>query len=254
VLRQYCFLCIAIMSASGCVSPQSRLISTLQADNETLVRQLESVNKERALLQANEKVLSLKVEECEKRIGELIKKSDLLKKQNHKLIRVITAKDEQRNSLEKARAVLAENLKSEIEKYQARLEMTENGLVVSFIAEILFDSGKAEIKEEGYQVLRKIAEILNSELKDNCVAIEGHTDNDPITYSAWGSNWELSSARSLSVVNYFIEEFDVDPSKLSSNAYGEHRPRIHNNNDEGKRQNRRVEINIFPKLERQKFG
>jgi chemotaxis protein MotB len=80
------------------------------------------------------------------------------------------------------------------------------------------------------------------------VAVEGHTDDDRIKYSAWASNWELSSARALSVLHYLVDECSVPPQRLSANGYGEFRPVSPNDLSENKQKNRRVEIVILPSL------
>jgi chemotaxis protein MotB len=155
-------------------------------------------------------------------------------------------------SLLDAQKSLEAQLKEELAEYKTKLAMTERGLVVSFLAEVFFDSGKAVIKEEGKKALQKVAEVLNNEAKESPVAVEGHTDNDPIKYSGWKSNWELSSARALAVLHYFIDTCGVAPERLSANAYGQYHPVASNDTDEGKQTNRRVEIVILPPLEKVK--
>lgn len=73
--------------------------------------------------------------------------------------------------------------------------MTERGLVITFLSEVFFDSGKDVIREDGKGSLQKVAGVLNQNIPNSNVAIEGHTDNQPIKYSEWKTNWELSSAR-----------------------------------------------------------
>jgi len=152
--------------------------------------------------------------------------------------------------LVRAKADLESKLKQELADYKAKLEMTERGLVVTFLAEVFFDSGKDVIKEKGKEALNKVAQVLNSEVASSPVAIEGHTDIDPIKYSGWKSNWELSSGRALAVLHYFVDSCNVDPKRLSANAYGEYHPVAGNDTKEGKQKNRRVEIVILPPLKK----
>ncbi|MBN1794840.1 MAG: OmpA family protein [Candidatus Omnitrophica bacterium] len=156
------------------------------------------------------------------------------------------AKDEELSSLEKAKADLEQKLQKQIAEYKTKLEITERGLVITFLNEIFFDSGKDAIKTEGEEVLGQVASVLNADIPDTQVAIEGHTDNDPIKYSGWKSNWELSSARALAVLHYLIDNLSIKPERLSAVGYGEFRPVVSNDTTEGKRQNRRVEIVILP--------
>ena len=160
--------------------------------------------------------------------------------------RVVEEKDQELSELERAKRELEESLKKEIGDYKAKLEMTERGLVITFVSEVFFDSGKDLLKEDGKASLQKVAEVLNADVPDSNVAVEGHTDNDPIKYSAWKSNWELSSARALAVLHYIVEDCKVAPGRLSANGYGEFKPVASNDTLENKQKNRRVEIVILP--------
>lgn len=162
---------------------------------------------------------------------------------------------EKDTELEKAKRDLARSLEKELGEYKAKLEMTERGLVITFLAEVFFDSGKAVIREEGKPVLQKVAKVLIQDVPDSRVAVEGHTDTDPIKYSGWKSNWELSSGRALAVLHYFIDEGSVKPERLSADGYGEFMPVASNETPEGKQKNRRVEIVILPaKISKVKTG
>lgn len=148
--------------------------------------------------------------------------------------------------LERAKRELARTLEKELSETKAKLEMTERGLVITFLAEVFFDSGKDAIRDDGKAALQKVAKVLNEDAPSSPVAIEGHTDTDPIKHSGWKSNWELSSARALAVLHYFIDEGRLEPVRLSANGYGEFSPVASNEKAEGKQKNRRVEIVILP--------
>lgn len=170
----------------------------------------------------------------------------LQKEKTNEVERVYEEKGKELSELERAKRELEESLKKEIGEYRAKLEMTERGLVITFVSEVFFDSGKDMIKADGKLSLDKVAEVLNRDVPHSPVAVEGHTDNDPIKYSGWKSNWELSSARALAVVHYLVEESKVEPQRLSANGYGEYQPVAANDSLENKQKNRRVEIVILP--------
>ena len=155
-------------------------------------------------------------------------------------------KDKEFSDLEEAKLKLEGALKKEIGDYKAKLELTERGLVITFLSEVFFDSGKDIIRENGKESIRKVAEVLNRDVPNSSVAIEGHTDNQLIKYSGWKTNWELSSARALAVLHYFVDECAVAPTRLSANGYGEFRPVAVNDTKENMQKNRRVEIVILP--------
>lgn len=158
--------------------------------------------------------------------------------------RIQTLEDEL-SALRGTKSLLEQRLSQEIKDKQVRLSMQEKGLVVTFVAEVLFDSGKAKLKDETVPILAKVARILYEEVPNNPVSIEGHTDNQPIKYSSWESNWELSAQRALSVLHY-LEESGINAHRLSATGYGEYNPVASNDSDEGRQLNRRVEIVIVP--------
>src|SRR3989338_1966754 len=156
-------------------------------------------------------------------------------------------KDNELSELEKTKRLLEKRLQKEIGDKEVRLEMAEKGLAIIFLAEVLFDSGKADIKREAFGVLDKVADVLKENIGDRNIGIEGHTDNEPIKHSGWKSNWELSTARATSVLHYIVDNKAIEPEKVSATGYGEYRPESSNDTSEGRRQNRRVEIVVLPK-------
>ncbi len=153
------------------------------------------------------------------------------------------------SELERAKAELESRLKDEIGNKQVKVEMQDKGLVITFVAEVLFDSGKAKLRQESLSKLSKVAGVLNTTVADLNIGIEGHTDNEPIKKSGWKSNWELSTARALSVLHYLSEQ-SVNEPRLSAVGYGEYHPVASNDSRDGRQKNRRVEIVILPKTEK----
>jgi chemotaxis protein MotB len=150
------------------------------------------------------------------------------------------------DELEQAKRVLEDSLSQEIKDKQVRLQMMEKGLVISVVGDVLFDSGKSKIRPEAHSILDKVASVLGENVPQLNVGIEGHTDNEPIRFSAWKSNWELSAARALSVLHYLVDNKGILPSRVSAIGYGEYRPVATNDTKEGRQLNRRVEIVILP--------
>ena len=163
-------------------------------------------------------------------------------------VRKIEELIEQIDELTRARKLLEGKLAQEISDKQVKLEMMEKGLVITVVGDLLFDSGKAKIRTEAYGVLDKVASVLTESVPKLNVGIEGHTDDQPIKVSGWKSNWELSTARALSVLHYLVGEKGISPSRLSAIGYGEYRPVASNSARGGRQSNRRVEIVIMPEL------
>ncbi|MDD4909799.1 MAG: OmpA family protein [Candidatus Omnitrophica bacterium] len=172
----------------------------------------------------------------------------ILQKGRRSDVEKIERLEDQLDELAKIRSLLEDRLKQEIKDKQVKLEMAEKGLVITFVADILFDSGKAKLRQESYPVLNKVATVLEENVPENNIGIEGHTDNQPIKYSGWKSNWELSTARALSVLHFLVDDRGILPERVSAIGYGEFNPVASNDIKEGRQANRRVEIVILPKV------
>ncbi|MDP8258147.1 MAG: flagellar motor protein MotB [Candidatus Aadella gelida] len=159
----------------------------------------------------------------------------------------------ERESFEEAKKMLEKKLKSEIADESISLEIDERGLVIILSDYILFDSGKAEVKEDANTVLSKVAQIIKKKVPGKNIGVGGHTDNIPITHSSWKSNWELSTTRATNVLHSLVER-GVLPGKLSATGYGEHRSLGSNDTEEGRSANRRVEIVILPEFQEKRGG
>lgn len=157
------------------------------------------------------------------------------------------------NELERAKEELENRLRNEINDKEVKVEMQNKGLVITFVSEVLFDSGKAKLRNDSLPKLDKVSTVLNTTVSDLNIGIEGHTDNQPIVKSGWKSNWELSTARALSVLHYLSEKGVSEP-RLAATGYGEYKPVAGNDDKAGRQKNRRVEIVILPKVEKTKGG
>ncbi|MFP3907901.1 MAG: flagellar motor protein MotB [Acidimicrobiales bacterium] len=120
----------------------------------------------------------------------------------------------------------------------------DRGLVVSIVSDqVLFDPGSASLRSDGRDVLDGLAEALLG--LPNHVAIEGHTDSVPIANAQFPSNWELSTARATSVLQYFLEAYAFPPDRLTASGYAEQRPLADNATAAGRSKNRRVDIAVL---------
>ena len=149
--------------------------------------------------------------------------------------------------LEKIKPQVEDKLREELDAGDMAVSMQDRGLVVTVLDRVLFDSGKAELLDSSKGALGKMAEILQTEAAEQMIYIEGHTDNVPIRFSNWRSNWELSTARATEVVHYFVEVKGLMPQRFAAVGYGEFNPVAANATPEGRLLNRRVEIVISPK-------
>ncbi|MCT4595588.1 MAG: OmpA family protein [Anaeromicrobium sp.] len=134
------------------------------------------------------------------------------------------------------------NMKNEI-----FVELESRGLLIRLNENVLFGSGKAELKENAKETLRFLGDIIKQEeFKSKYITVEGHTDSDPIVRSKkYPTNWELSISRASNVVRFLIEDTYVEPKRLSASGYSQYHPVAPNDTMENKSKNRRVDILIL---------
>ncbi len=121
------------------------------------------------------------------------------------------------------------------------LRGNEQWLEVALSSSMLFASGDAALSGKAGPILDKIAVILHDQ--PNAIRVEGFTDNMPIATLRYPSNWELSAARAVSVVQ-FLTEKGVQPVRLMAVGYGEFHPVADNLSESGRARNRRVVLMI----------
>lgn len=185
--------------------------------------------------------------------SELIRKLSNQKKQilaQRKIIQAQSKKIKEQeallNRIQAQAKDLENSLREEIKSGQVKIQMYKNKLIVNVNNKILFESGKAELRSNIVSVLDKIKVNLNK-FKDNNIIIEGHTDTDRVLESCkYKDNWELSTARSLSVLWYILKNKQLNPKRFSVAGYSKYRPVATNKTDKGKSLNRRVDIVITP--------
>lgn len=133
--------------------------------------------------------------------------------------------------------------------------LEERGIIIRFMDKIFFDSGSAVVKEQSFEMLDSVSDILNKEeFEQRKIKVEGHTDSDRILSSAeFPTNWELSSARATNVLRYLVEKSNISGERISSSGYSYYRNIAPNDSPENKAKNRRVDLvilkDIFQELE-----
>jgi chemotaxis protein MotB len=125
-------------------------------------------------------------------------------------------------------------------------EIKPKGIQLILNDSFLFLSGSAELTVAGNHMLDKICVVIKP--LNRRIRVEGHSDNVPIQTERFPSNWELSIARSISVVKYLINNGGIDPRRLSAAGYGDSKPRVANDTDSDRNKNRRVEIILEPSM------
>ena len=196
-------------------------------------------------------------------VGELKKR---LEKLGQNVDRLMSEKGQLNQSLEDSKARLEELRKQReaaesrlatfrklVERFQSMIDagqlkvIVRNGrMLISMPDNVLFDSGKTEIKSGGLTALGKVAEVLVT-IPDRNFVVAGHTDDVPIHTPRFPSNWELSTARAVEVVNFLVAH-GMKPQALAAAGYGEFDPAEANDSPDHRALNRRIEIVLQPNL------
>ncbi len=134
-------------------------------------------------------------------------------------------------------------LHGEIEKGQLQVALQPRGLVISLREATFFGSGGDTVAPETYPSIEKIARALR--VLPNLVRLEGHTDSVPIHNSRFRSNWDLSAARSIAMLELLVSRFDVPPGRLAVAGYADTAPLESNDSEQGRAHNRRVDVVIL---------
>ena len=197
------------------------------------------------ILKARSDNLSQTIFDLRRKVADLEAENTKLKEENASLVK---AREEQVQKVSSTYENMIEKMKTEISKGQITISELKGKLTVNMVDSILFDSGRAEVKKGGLEILGKVVSILK-DVKDKSIRIEGHTDDVQISRALaqrYPTNWELSAARAVNVAR-FLQDQGIDPANLSAAAYGEWKPVATNDTAEGKAKNRRIEIILVPK-------
>jgi chemotaxis protein MotB len=130
-----------------------------------------------------------------------------------------------------------------MENNQVNVAMHARGLVITLNQTAFFVSGSAELVPSMYPTLGKIAGAIAR--IGNPIRLEGHTDSRPIHNGRFESNWALSSARSIAVLELLVNQFDVSPERMAVAGYADTVPLSPNDTEEGRARNRRVDIVVL---------
>jgi chemotaxis protein MotB len=279
--RVLLFAVVLMVTAPGCVVRRGTYdvaltaIARAEAEQDSLQRQMEE---ERAAAAAREEALGQQIQARDARIEALLQRVDDL---DEALARTQASLTGSSTEVDRLRQVLQEygtqsldlrqrlDALAEVERetrernrvyedvlgrFQSLIDggrlsvsIRDGRMVIRLPQDILFPSGSATLAADGTATLREVGTVL-AEISERRFQVEGHTDNVPIATERFPSNWELSSARAMSVVHVLLDR-GVTPANISGAGYGEHRPVAPNDTPVNRRLNRRIEIVMLPNLD-----
>ena len=262
------YIPLACVSFNAFSDKKARL-EQCQERNDRMASDLKDMEAERLRHNEHQAILEAKLissEEmaanCAKDVSDLQAQNDYVKKinkqlsqNNQKLERdlqkqksVIILQEKVIRLLDDTKKTIESSLKDQIDAKDIEVVESEDQVKMILVDKILFESGSVEVSEEGRALLRIIAKSIRDSRSQNIV-VEGHTDNKPISgrlKKRFPSNWELSTARASAVVRYLQNSGNLPALNLAVHGYSFYRPLASNESEEGRSQNRRIEIILTP--------
>lgn len=210
------------------LSESERKRDELEAQIAKLEKELAALQAQRDNLTEAERAAQEKMQATETELAELRKQRDAAEERL------------------KAFRQLYDRFRALVDTGKLQVDFRNGQMVLKLPAEVLFASGKAKLSDTGEKALTEVLNIL-VEFKDRRFLIAGHTDNQQIRGGRFDNNWELSSARALSVLEYMVKA-GFDSKNLGAAGYGEWDPVAPNDTPENRQLNRRIEIILVPDL------
>lgn len=184
----------------------------------------------------------------EKLNKQLVQNNEKLQRDVQKQKSVLVLQEKVIQLLDDTKKTIESSLKDQIAAKDIEVVESNDQLKMVLVDTILFESGSTKLSEEGKALLSVIAKSIK-DYKNQRIVVEGHTDNKPIKSrlkNKFPSNWELSAARASAVVRFLELQGMVDPQRLSAQGYSYYHPVASNQTEQGRRQNRRIEIILSP--------
>lgn len=244
-------LAAGLLGAAGCVS-QGRFVQVeqerdlLEANNAALKGQVDSAKLTGEALAQQKAQLDLERMELANEKAALEAKLKETQNNEEELGSKLKDREAEQKKLKATYDGLVADLQKELKSGQVQVQQLRDGLRVNVSQDILFDSGSAELDNNGTEVLGRVAGQLKK--SPHQIMVIGHTDNKPIGVALakhYPSNWELAGARASSVVRLFNKS-GLSSKRMLAVSMADIKPVASNANPEGRAKNRRIEIRLRP--------
>lgn len=261
-------LLAATLLVTGCASKKD--LENCQTENRELTNNYMTTKEQLAVAQARVTSLEEQLAQQKKNYADLHKSLDksLLNTSSNninisKLVDQINESNqyirhlvEVKSKSDSLNMVLTNNLTRSLSREELKevdVQVLKGVVYISLADNMLYKSGSYEINDRAAETLSKIAKII-MDYKDYDVLVEGNTDNVPVNQNSplmknIRNNWDLSTLRASSVVQFLQSHYGVDPKRMTAGGRGEYNPLTSNNTEVGKQRNRRTQIIITPKLD-----
>jgi chemotaxis protein MotB len=258
---------LAAVLGFSCAGAAAYYAWDLRTDHQEALKQLTDAQVTRDALKSKVSILASQKSEADKMVQDCSRERDQSKQSSESASKSLTdvqanlaATREELDSLRKLRAEnekrlqafrdLTAKFQKMIDTGKLQVVVRDGKMIVKLPAGILFPSGKAELSKEGSFALMEVAVVLK-QLHDRHFMVVGHTDNVPLgpqSPSPFKDNWELSTARALTVTKFLVDG-GLKPTHLLAAGHAEYEPVASNRAESGRHENRRIEIVLLPNLE-----
>lgn len=242
---------VSLLSMGGC-----------GVSHELYNARVNELQKIRADLDAEQKTtaeLKTKCSDCEKMnaslktrleaLGQDVNQRDADLAQAQKVVDELRKAQAQAEQRAKQYRDLVAKFQSMVDSGKLKVEIRDGLMLVKLADNILFDPGKTDLKPAGKEALKEVGQILAA-IEGRKFQVAGHTDNQGLARgSKYKDNWDLSAARALQVVHFLIKEAAMPAERLSAAGFADQMPIAKNDTEEGRKQNRRIEVVLMPNIE-----
>ncbi|MGC4091911.1 MAG: flagellar motor protein MotB [Polyangiaceae bacterium] len=231
-----------------------------EADLANARAEIEKTKQQVAALTEQLRKMGVNLETVNQQLEQTGTEKEALAKNLQELTRALDEYKARAAQLERIRArfeLLRDKLKK-LTELGLKVEIRRNRMVIRLPGDVLFASGEAKLRDQGQKVLDAVADVIRNDkqLSGRYFQVAGHTDNKPLAGGRFGDNWGLSVMRAREVLIYLIAPVGtktggggLDPLRLHAAGYGETDPVMKNDADDGRQQNRRVELVLMPDVE-----
>lgn len=239
----------ALVEADASIADKETTVATQQKEIDDLGARIASLESDIADKQAEIQALEAALDDEREQRARILADRGALRNEVASMKEALTDLQERKRQAE-ARVAAYRDL---VARFQALIDagtldvrIIDGRMVVVLNNDILFASGAADLSDDGRAALSEVAAVF-TQFPDRRFQVEGHTDDQPIRTSRFPSNWYLASARAIHVVEHLVAS-GVGADAVSAASYADTRPVAANDSEEGRSQNRRIEIVVVPDL------
>lgn len=251
--RTALYFLVSLIPLGGCgikeeiynakVAELERTKAQLDAERRAAEEAKQRAEKQQSQLDQENEALKSRLRELGQNMSSMTTDLDAAKRRMEEMRK---AQDQAEKRAAQFREMVAK-FKSMIDAGKLQVEIRNGLMLVKLPDNILFDPGRTDLKSAGQEAIKQVTQILSS-IEGRKFQVTGHTDNIPIKSHRFKSNWELSAQRAVEVVKY-MSQAGMDARRLSAAGYADEMPVASNDSDDGRRQNRRIEIVVVPNIE-----